>query len=35
MEFIDFIQLAVLTVLAIEMFDLNKRVRDLEMYMES
>ena len=30
MEFIPFIQLAVLTALAVMMFNLNNRVRDLE-----
>ena len=34
MEFIPFIQLAVLTALTVMMFNLNNRVRDLEMDMD-
>ena len=34
MEFIPFIQLAVITALAVMMFNLNNRVRDLEMDMD-
>lgn len=34
MEFIPFIQLAVISALAVMMFNLNNRVRDLEMDMD-
>ena len=34
MEFIPFIQLAVITAMAVMMFNLNNRVRDLEMDMD-